>query len=145
MPLKIKVPIVKEFVLSKSDAAFGVEGEQTRISVRQATQAAHERRSNLFSNIIREWSNSDEGIRLIQRFSLEELKRIEVFLTLAACNIEDEHGNPLFQFGSDGFLKDETKFKEAWGRLPTLVADEIHDCVLMVNVDWQPEDRKSVV
>lgn len=139
MPLKIKVPIVREFVLSKSDAAFGTEGEATRISVRQATQAAHERRSNLFSNIIREFSNSDEGIRLVQRFSLEELKRIEVFLTLAACNIEDENGNPMFQFTSEGFLKDENKFTKAWGQLPTLIAQEIHECVLMVNVDWQPE------
>lgn len=139
MPLKIKVPAIKEFVLSKSDTVFGVEGEPTRISVRQATQAAHERRSNLFSNIIRELSTSDEAVRLIQRFSLEELKRIEVFLTLAACNIEDENGNSLFQFSSDGFLKDEAKFTKAWGSLPTLIATEIHDCVLMVNVDWQPE------
>ena len=88
MPLKIKVPTVREFVLSKSDTVYGVEGEPTRISIRQATQASHERRSNLFSNIIRELSNSDEAVRLIQRFSLEELKRIEVFLRFSMFIVE---------------------------------------------------------
>lgn len=139
MPIQIKAPIIREFVLSKSDKAFGNEGESTRVTIRQATQAAHERRSTLFSQITREWSDGSDGIRLTQHFSMEELKRLEVFLTLAGCNIEDEDGKPLFSFSPEGYLRDEGKFNRAWGLLPPLVAQEIHECVQVVNIDWRPE------
>jgi hypothetical protein len=79
----------------------------------------------------------DEFVRFVQRFSFEELKRLEVFLTLKGSNIEAPDGKPLWNFGKDGFIK-ESDFNRGWAQLPVSVAQEIHDCVLEVNVDWQP-------
>lgn len=140
MPIRLEIPVVKEFTLDKSDAAYGITADTpTRISIRQATQGGHEKRAALFANIVREWSNNADGFRLVQRFSFEELKRIEVQLTLASCNIEDNDGKSLFKFDSNGRIIDEAAFKRAWDSLPTAVAAEIHEKVLEVNVDWGPQ------
>lgn len=139
MPLQLSVPLEKEFVLEKTDEAYGVT-EPTKVTIRQAAQSGHERRASLFSNIVREMARGDQDdiVRLIQRFSFEELKRIEVYLTLVGCNITDEHNKPLFKFSSNGHIS-ESSFTEAWGKLPPLVATEIHDCVLDLNIAWRPE------
>lgn len=139
MPLQLRVPLEQEFELKESDRRFGSEGESTRITIRQATQAAHERRAALFANVIRELGkdSGEDVVRLIQRFSFEELKRIEVFLTLVGCNILGPDDKPLFRFNSNGKMS-EADFNEAWGKLPPFVCDEMHDCVLEVNVDWRP-------
>lgn len=139
MPLVLKHPVIKECHLPRSDELYQVTDEPTRISVRQATQRDHERRAQLFQNIIREMGKDDEVVRLVQRFSFEELKRIEVYLTLAGCNMKDEDGNPVFEFDSKGRLKSEASFNDAWGRLYPVIAQEIHDRVLEVNVDWAPQ------
>lgn len=141
MPIRLDVPLEKEYELEKSDKLFGVKAdERTRIIIRQATQGEHERRASLFSQIIREMardSSQEDVIRLIQRFSFEELKRIEVQLTLKSCNILGADGKPLFKFNAEGRISEHT-FKEAWDCLPPSVASEIHDCVLDLNVDWRP-------
>jgi hypothetical protein len=141
MPIRLEIPLVKESTLDKVDKYYGLkDGDSpTRVSIRQATQGQHEKRAALFSNIIREWSQQADGVRLIQRFSFEELKRIEVQLTLASCNIEDAEGEPLFKFDKKGFIVDEGAFKRAWDSLPPLVADAIHEKVLEVNEDWEPD------
>lgn len=139
MPFKVETPILKDFHLEETDKAYGVASEPTSITVRQATQAAHERRAALFSQIVRELSNNnDQTVRLVQHYSFEELKRIEVMLTLSGCNILDADGQPLFKFDSKGFIRDEAAFNKAWGTLPPLVATEIHGKVLEVNIDWGP-------
>lgn len=145
MPIRLDVPIKKEFTLDQSDTRQGVEGDPTRITIRQATQGDHERRAALFSQIIREMaSNTQDGevVRLIQRFSFEELKRIEVYLTLTSCNIIGVDGKLLFDFDSNGRIS-ESKFKSAWDVLPPYVATEMHDCCLDVNVDWQPNQGED--
>jgi hypothetical protein len=141
MPIRLDVPLEKEYVLELSDKTFGIaESEPTRITIRQATQGEHERRAALFSQVIREMardSSQEDVVRLIQRFSFEELKRIEVQLTMKACNIIASDGKLLFKYNADGRI-DEHKFKDAWDCLPPSVANEIHDCVLDLNIDWQP-------
>ncbi len=133
MALKLSAPIEKDFVLEKTDEMFGTEG--TRVRVRQATQAQHERRASLFATLIREYPEGDmNNVRFVQRFSLPELMRIEAFLTLIDSNIEDENSRPLFHEGMS-----EAQFSRSWGRLPPAVAIEIHDKVLEVNPDWIPE------
>ena len=138
MPIRLALPLVKEYTLDESDAAYGIVDQPTRISVRQATQAAQEKRGALFADIIREWSNNAEGFRMVQRFSFEELKRIEVQLTLAGSNLEDSDGNALFKFNDKGFITDVVAFARAWGSLPPMVASEIHNKVIDLNVDWKP-------
>jgi len=139
MPIRLAIPVVKEYTLPKSDEAYGIVDTPTRVSIRQATQGGHEKRAALFANIIREWSNNAEGFRLVQRFSFEELKRIEVQLTLAGCTIENEDGSPLFRFSDKGIVSDEAAFKRAWDALPPMVAAEIHEKVVDLNVDWRPQ------
>jgi hypothetical protein len=141
----MKIPTVKDYTLSRSDKLFGVpENEPTRVTIRQGKQRAHERRAALFSQIVREMTKneSEDVVRLIQRFSFEELKRIEVFLTLAACNILDEGGRLLFKFNAQGNIS-EGDFNDAWYQLDPSVAQEIHECVLDLNVDWRPEGEAS--
>lgn len=143
MPLQLKIPLEKEFELAESDKAFGITDSPTRITVRQATQAQHERRAMLFANVIREvGKREDDVVRLVQRFCFEELKRIECFLALKGCNIQDNEGRALFRFDANGRMS-ESDFTEAWGKLPPSVAQEIHDCVLEVNVDWRPMGEVS--
>lgn len=141
MPIRLDVPLEKEYVLEHSDKMFGIsEAESTRVTIRQATQGDHERRAALFSQVIREMTRENQQedvVRLIQRFSFEELKRIEVQLTMVACNILGSDGKLLFKYNSDGKL-DEHKFRDAWNALPPSVASEIHEYSIDLNVDWQP-------
>lgn len=140
MPLQMKVPLEKEYTLVRSDKMFEIpENEPTRVTIRQGKQRAHEKRAALFSQIVREMSKNehDDIVRLIQRFSFEELKRIEVYLTLSSCNMLNEDGRQLFGFNAQGRIS-EGDFNDAWYQLDPSVAQEIHECVLDLNVDWRP-------
>jgi len=145
MPLQLSAPLEKDFTLDKSDALFGNDGEPTRITVRQATQAQHERRSRLWEELTQEvigdYSNPD-AVRLIQRISVPEIHRIEAFLTLVGCNILDDDGEPLFKVksikGRQYLDMNEREFTKAWGKLPPEVAREIHEKVVEVNPTWGP-------
>jgi len=144
MPLKLKVPTEETFTLDKSDKLYGTDGEPTRVTIRQATQAQNEKRSRVFSEVqrIMGLQQDDSSYKLQQNWSNEELKRMEAFLTLVDCNLLDENDDPLFKFKkskSDGkqYLDMTTQsFAEAWGKLPPIIAQEIHDKVLEVNLTW---------
>jgi hypothetical protein len=148
MPLRLSAPIEKSFVLEISDAHFGNDGEPTKITIRQATQDANERRSFIYSevtNIISQNVLSAE-MQLRQRWSLEELKRMEAFLTLVHADILDVDGTPLFRFKTEENRQvldmNQNEFKKAWGKLDPIIAAEIHQKVMEVNVDWGgPLDR----
>jgi hypothetical protein len=148
MPLQLTVPLEKDYELTRSDETFGVADDDgpTRITVRQGDQGSHERRANLFSQIIREMTKNDtkDVVRLVSRFSFEELKRIEVFLTLKACNIKNSDGDFLFTFNAKGRISEQS-FNIAWNMLPPSVAQEIHDCVIDLNVDWRPTEEEGEV
>ena len=140
MPIKLSVPLEEEFKLERTDALFDVkDSNPTTVLIRQAKQGEHERRASLFAQIVREQSiNAPEDfVRFVQRFSFEELKRLEVFLTLKGSNIEGADGELLWDFGADGKIS-EKDFNKGWAILPVFIAQEIHDCVLELNVDWQP-------
>lgn len=128
---KLAAPIQEEFTLEKTDALFGCSG--TRVTIRQATQEQHERRSTLFENLVREYDskNSGERLRTIQKYNEPELRRMEAFLTVVSSNIEAEDGAQLFRAGMT-----EVEFQKAWGLLPPSVAAEIHSKVLLVNKLW---------
>jgi hypothetical protein len=130
-----------EFTLDKSDKHYGTDGEPTKIAVRQATQAQNEKRSRVFSEVSQVMDGrSPSSIELSQRWSMEELKRTEAFLTLVSCNIKGEDNKSLFKFSKDGGKQyldmSDIEFREAWGSLPPIVANEIHSKVLEVNTTW---------
>ena len=131
--LKIQPAIKKSYRLEKSDEEFKSDSP-TMIDVYTATQGAVEARNELWSEYIREV----EGAKTIihQRLSFDDVRRKEVYLTLAACNIEGEDGKPLFTFVKE-HLTDEQAFKKAWDQLYPSIANEIHEKVLESNVIWQ--------
>lgn len=140
MALKLTAPIEESFVLERSDKKFKNEEEPTRIGVRQATQGQQEQRARVFAEISRVIENEDifgtAAMSIRQSWSMEELKRVEVFLTLSSCNIEGPDGKPLFRFNNGKLSMDEGQFRDAWYMLPPSVADEIHEKVLEVNLMW---------
>ena len=139
MPLQLTAPIEKEFPLEKSDKQLGCTGDPTRVTIRQATQAEHERRSDIWAEMTQEVMGdrvSPDSIRLIQRISLPELHRIEAFCTMSACNILDIGDKQLFKFKDGKVDMQENEFRIAWGKLDPMVVDEIHEKILEVNLTW---------
>lgn len=145
MPIKLASPVYKTVKLEDIDKVYGNEGESTFVMIRQATQGQHEARQSLFSQLERKFSPDDgDQVTLIQNFSLEELKREEVWLTLVDSNIQDNDGSVLFTSKQDSHGKpmlDMTRvaFNLAFSVLPTDVASAIHKAVLDVNFTWAAE------
>jgi len=146
MPIQLSVPLEQDFPLEDSDKAYGSKDDPTptTVTIRQAMQGEHERRAALFASIVREQSINapEEFVRFIQRFSFEELKRVETFLTLSGSNIKGPDGKPLWKFPRNGQIS-ESDFNIGWAKLPPLVAREIHNKVLELNVDWRPSGEES--
>jgi len=133
MPVRLLPATKSTYRLEKSDVEYKTD-TPTIIEVRLATQGAVEARNELFAEFKREYEGSK--VTVSQRLSFDDVRRKEVFLTLAACNIEAEDGKPLFTFSNER-LDDEGKFKNAWNQLPPMVASEIHEKVLESNVVWK--------
>lgn len=142
MPLKLIAPVYKTFTLERADETYGVKGEETSVMIKQAAQHEHEQRQDLFSTLERKFKDLDpDEISIVSRFSMEELKRQEVWLTLVGCNITDEKGKSLFptkkiKGGHPALAMRKHEFSQAWGQLPPDVATEIHEKVLEVNLMW---------
>ena len=142
MSLKLSMPLVKEFSLAEIDDKYAqlagqpVTGEPTMIAVRQAETGGNEARNALFSRFQREYT--PDTVKVTQDISFDAVRRKEVFLTLAACNITDMNDKPLFSF-RNGHLENEDIFNKAWAQLPPLYADAIHEKVLDVNIMWRAE------
>ena len=154
MPLQLVAPIVKTFTLDVSDEKYGVEGEEpTTVFIKQAAQHEHALRQDLFSTLERKYRGLDTGepldeVSIVQRIALEELKELEVWLTLVDCNMLDENGQLLFpskksKSGEMGLSMTRRQFALSWGRLFPDVAIEIHGKVLEVNPLWMGLEGKG--
>lgn len=134
MALKIEPAIEKVFALERSDKALENTGDPTTIKVIQAREGQNLERLQLWEKYERTFQVAGD-VKVAQEVNPAAVRRKEVFLTLVACNIEIEDGkggsHPLFTFP----LK-EKQFNEAWAKLPSIIADEIHEKVLEVNLDW---------
>jgi hypothetical protein len=146
MPIKLSTPLIETFELEKTDLRYGnEEGTPTTVTIKQATQAQHEQRQQIFATLERRFDDfNPEVTTLVQKANTEELKRTEAYLTLVDCNITKSDGkSPLFisKKGKDGLPElDMTKseFDIAWGLLPPDVANEIHEKVVELNIMWGP-------
>lgn len=142
MPLRLKTPIIKDFVLTETDKKYGTGDESTKVTIKQASQMDNERRSNVLAKTSRIFDQDTGATRfkLQSEWSMAELMRMETRLTLVGCNIEDENGKPLFKFktedGAPVMDMTDREFERAWGKLPGEVALEIYSKVLEVNFDW---------
>jgi hypothetical protein len=145
MPLKLTAPLLKTFELSRADEKYGTDGTPTTVTVRQATQFEHERRQALFATLEQKMSNADpDEFSLVQNWSLEELKRVEVWLTFVDCNMLDEKGNPLFPSREGKAPVNEKAFTHAWGSLFPDIAAEIHEKILEVNPLWRGQSGEGL-
>jgi len=142
MALKIDLPTEKVLKLIKADPT----GEAF-VTIRQARQAQHEKRGELFAEASRVWTEGNDQFELKQKVSMEEVRRTEVELTIADCNIEGPDGEPLFKFATNSnntkrLAMNSLAFAKAWGLLPPEVANEIHEKVVEVNLQWGPDGGK---
>lgn len=151
MPLKLIAPLEQEFELEVSDRKYGTDGSPTKITVRQATQAQNEKRELIYAEVTQVFAKNGgktPDVQFKQMWSQERLKRMECFLSMVSCNIEDEDGTGLFIFkkiGDKQYLDmTDIEFEKAWGRLPPDVAQEIHNKVLLVNLQWAGPLEKSL-
>lgn len=137
MPFKLIARERQEFHLEKTDEKYPSDSK-TMVTIRQAASEEHELRGDAFSEYMREFRRDSETDRVVFHYSFRAIWKKEVWLTMVDCNIQSMNGKPLFR-SRDGSVKNAMSFQEfsrAWGELPTLITDEIHEKVLVVNPDW---------
>ena len=131
MALVIKNPVEQIFTLAELD-----ETGEAKVRFRQATTKENQVRERLvFGSQAR--TLTDAGLRVESTVPWSVRQEIEVRLTLCGAEgIVDENDNSLFQFSGDKLAMSDSRFHEAWGRLPTQYANVIHGHCLDVNPDW---------
>lgn len=159
MPAVISRGLPEEF---KLDLPEDVDPEgDTVVMVKPATVSENAMRDELWAKQKRTYnSDSPNAMTVESESTFSQRQATEVFLTLVGCNIEfqelDKDGEPkgdpksLFKFGSKGNIDylqmSRDQFVVSWGKLPQVVADEVHRCVLLKNPQWdlfraEPEPR----
>jgi hypothetical protein len=140
MPIKATGPVVKDYELVRSDQEFGNDGIPTSVAIRQATALDIERRAELTARV--RATHGPDGTYATERdWNYPRIQRLEVYLTLADSNIEDEDGKPLFKFkkgktGIPELAMSEAEFNDAWKKLPWIVCEEMHECAIRTNPQW---------
>lgn len=143
MPYQVKTPDGETFILDKTDAFYGVEGESSYVIIREATHSENRQRSSLFAEITRVMDPTGKypnQIKIQQSLNSDELIEMDIYLTLSGSNLLDENGKDLFRFKKVGSIMKvdmtEREFKDAIGKLEDRVVDEIHEKVALKNPDW---------
>lgn len=144
-PLKLAAPIVKTFELKKSDAAMGSEG--TTVTIKQASRREKQLLQDLSmpTERLRFVDNPDPEstrgvLEVIRNKGFLHTQMLLAMLTMTACNIECDDGSILF---SPEFLNtkphpDEIQFREKWGLLYEITAEEIYEKIIEVNPTFGP-------
>ena len=149
MPLKLTAPTYETFPLEKSDRLHGIaDDDPTTVTIKQAAQGEHEQRQALFARLEQKWNQlTPEEVSLVQNLSWEEVKKLEVYLTLVECNYLDMEDKPLFptKKGKDGpeLMMTKTQFQKAWAKVLPDVAVEIHEKVLELNPIWRRDSGED--
>lgn len=126
-------------------------GGTTMITVKPSTVAENAIRDELWAKQKRTYNADMPNAMTIESEStLSQRMALEVFLTLVDADLKyqdtDAEGQPvgeekpLFLFKRIGGFQTldmvRDVFLVAWGKLPQVVADEIHRCVLLKNPQW---------
>ena len=145
MPFQLTAPVYETFELTKIDKAYDNDGDPTTVTIVQASQHQHAERQSIFAKIERKINTEfPDEVTLSSTATVEELSRLEVYLTLVDSNIEDIDGKPMFRSKKDKdgipYLAMQKKaFINAWGSLPPDICDAIHKKVLEINLQWSEE------
>lgn len=141
MPLKLAVPLEKNYILEKSDKKYGSpDDESTYVRFRQVTNAEKEIIEDLMEPQ-RIW-NAQGEMSMRQSASNNQIMRKLIFLTMTDCNITTAAGAKLFHF-EDGRLVNEEEFTNSWGFPPADVAEEIMAKALEANPLWPAQEKKQ--
>ena len=133
MPISLANPALsREFFLVNSDQYFEVP-ETTRIVVRAVDVSGEVIRRELLRSDV--WFEINDGMRIADNLTMDEIHAYEVMVTLVECNIVDRDA-PLFRFENDKISMTEEEFFSAWMRLPIQYAKEIIECVHELNPKW---------
>lgn len=161
MPFVLKPPVEKKEYLDKTDKMFpdpelvGIELEEwpdekrTHVIVYQASQAEDGLFNVRFGQLIQEFDQaSPTTYRFIHNPQRDAMMLEAAWLTLGGCNILDEDGEtPMFRFKRDKYRSrvdmPRRDFELAWGRLPSIVCDEIYEIITSVNLTWGPGGNVS--
>lgn len=123
----------------------------TMITVKPGTVAENAIRDELWAKQKRTYNADQPNAMTIESEStFSQRMALEVFLTLVDADLTyqdtDAEGRPtgepkaLFLFKRVGGFQTldmiRDAFLAAWGKLPQIVADEIHRCVLLKNPQW---------
>lgn len=134
------IPVTKTFEL---DSVPEYEGIRGTITVRQAKEAETIEEAELFSEQTHVFDDAEIGrYQVKRRWNPHMLIRYRAYKLLCACNLEDEDGNPLFEFKTDkkgvGHVStSQNDFFRTWGVLDPVIVDEIYRRILEVNPQWQ--------
>jgi hypothetical protein len=133
-----KIPLIERYIL-KSDP----DGE-TYVEFRQARRGEEEKRRQMLDDMT--WMFDDTGGfgGLRQNNTQTAVNRMEVYMTLAGCNLEfelpDGKTEPVFRFRTDRgvptLAMSEAEFEKAWSFLPPEVAEEIVELCHQHNAQW---------
>lgn len=149
MPAVITRALPEELKLELPEE-FDPEGE-ARVVVKPATVAENATRDELWARQKRTYNaNAPDAMTIESESTFSQRQALEVFLTLVGCNLmyQDSgpdgaligEAKPMFQFkkvgGFEALDMSRADFLTAWGKLPQVVADEIHRCVLLKNPQW---------
>jgi hypothetical protein len=148
---RLIAPISKEFSLTVESAYASrrvTADDPIVVSFKQATEATNLKRQEFLARPIkRMWEQGESGgdSQYREEFSLTPFGKrmaVDVYLTLTACNIEDETGQPLI----NGKEKTFEAFLAKWGRLWPEWTETIYGACLKVNPTWGfgiPDDENE--
>lgn len=147
MPAVITRGLPEQFLLTKLDPEGG-----TFVTVKPATVAEAAARDELWAKQSRTYkTGTPDSVEVKTESTFSQRQALEVFLTMVDCNIlwqdADQEGKPagdaapLFtigrkQNGEPYLAMNREAFLVSWGRLPSNVAEEIHEKVLLKNTQW---------
>ncbi len=158
MPYQFKIPTIAEFHLEDTDERLGIKDKKefTKIWVRECTQGDNEQRNALFAEFRREFETRTDPISnekvetnaIVQNISMDDINKLEVYLTLTDANLldetpEGEEPKPFFKF-KNGRLTSRKDFDVSWAKLPPFIANEIHQKVLEKNPVWSSEGESPL-
>ena len=147
MTLIITRGLPEQYLLTKFD-----KDSEAFVTIKPATVAEQASRDELWAKQTRTYNTgTPDSVEVKTESTFSQRQALEVYLTLVDCNIKfqdvsstgEPEGDavPLFNIGRkpDGgpyMAMDREAFLVQWGRLPSEVAEEIHEKVLLKNPQW---------
>jgi hypothetical protein len=131
-------PIETEFELEWKPE--GYDGDPGHVTFRQATVGDQEAFEKKFGHNKQIYNPVEGAFERHWDWVPTERLRMQVYLTMSACDLEDEEGKALFEFkevdGVNRLAGTESKFAKAWGAFPGELADEFEQKMLDANPQW---------